>query len=371
MRRKSFTFPVSTLVGSNISNIAAIFKNHKPDPAYYPKLILTLIAVAVFEILMLWERIRWNKKARNYSMEKPPVFIIGFWRSGTTLLHNLLCQDPAASYTTTMHTVFPHMVLTQRFWLRPLINQLLPALRPFDNVRMDMDFPQEEEYGLVNIQPGSLYNFFQFPGDFDEIVEHELLPEGSRSQKQESWSNQYRLLIAKAAINTGGNRYISKNPCNLARIRLLKELFPESRFIFIYRNPYRVVESLYRFYLAIIPGVQLQELPAGFGREHIVKLYVKMMHRYQADKLLLSPGDLLEIRMEDFLQNKLQYLSEIYKAFQIETFEEAKPLMEAYLHENSGYTRESYEIHPDTFRLVNQYAADIVTRLGYSIQNAP
>jgi len=53
---------------------------------------------------------------------------------------------------------------------------MLPALRPFDNVRMDMDFPQEEEYGLVNIQPCSLYNFFQFPKDFDDIVAHEISP---------------------------------------------------------------------------------------------------------------------------------------------------------------------------------------------------
>jgi omega-hydroxy-beta-dihydromenaquinone-9 sulfotransferase len=368
MRRKSFTFPVSTLVGSNISNIRAIFRHHKPARKYYPKLALTLIIVGIFEVLHAWERMWYGKKIRLSRMQEPPVFIIGFWRSGTTLLHNLLCQDPDASYTTTLQAVFPHMFLSQRPWLKPLINLLLPASRPFDNVRMDMDFPQEEEYGMTNVHPCSLYNFFQFPADFDDIVEHEITPEGSDRQDVNSWMSRYRLLIAKAGVNTGGKRYISKNPCNLARMPLLQHMFPQARFIFIYRNPYQVVESLYRFYLAVIPGVKLQELAPDFGREKIVKLYVNMMHRYKADKSRLTDQDLLEIRMEDFLQDKLGQLQGIYKTFQMGPFDQAKPFMEEYLRENAGYSRESYEIHPDTYSLVNLYAADLVTGLGYAIQ---
>jgi hypothetical protein len=368
MRRKSFTFPVSTLVGSNVSNIRAIFKNHKPDRRYYPKIALTFLAVGVLEILILWERLRWGKRIRAYRMEEPPVFIIGFWRSGTTLLHNLLCQDRDASYTTTMQTVFPHLVLSQRWWLKPLINLFLPALRPFDNVRMDMDFPQEEEYGLVNVQPCSLYNFFQFPGDFDDIVEHEIAPEKSSRQDVTSWKSQYRLLIAKAGINTGGKRYIGKNPCNLARIKLLKQMFPGARFIFIYRNPYRVVESLYRFYLSILPGVQLQDAPADFNREKIVKLYVHMMQQYQANKSLLTDHNLIEIKMEDFLKDKINNLASIYNVFNMKSFDTARVHMEEYLLENASYSRESYEVHPDTFTLVNQYASDIVKNLGYPLE---
>jgi len=44
--------------------------------------------------------------------------------------------------------------------------------------------------------------------------------------------------------------------------------------------------------------------------------------------------------------------------------------MEQYLKDNAGYSRDSYEIHPDTFTLVNHYAADIVKKLGYPIQDA-
>ena len=37
----------------------------------------------------------------------PPVFILGHWRSGTTLLHNLITRDPATAFPTTFECVFP------------------------------------------------------------------------------------------------------------------------------------------------------------------------------------------------------------------------------------------------------------------------
>jgi hypothetical protein len=65
-------------------------------------------------------------------------------------------------------------------------------------------------------------------------------------------------------MNTGGVRYVSKNPCNIFRIRTLINLFPDARFIFLYRNPYTVVESLCRFVNAVLPGSELQHLEEGF-----------------------------------------------------------------------------------------------------------
>jgi len=45
--------------------------------------------------------------------------------------------------------------------------------------------------------------------------------------------------------------------------------------------------------------------------------------------------------------------------------------MQEYLLENASYSRESYDIHPDTFTLLNQYASDIIKQLGYPVQTGP
>jgi hypothetical protein len=365
MRSKAFSFPVTSLAGSSVSNIITQVKGHTIHPKYYGKLSLTFLVASIFEVFNSWERFRWGRRIQAQTVAEPPVFIIGFWRSGTTLLHNLMCQDPAAAYTTTLQTVFPHITLSQGWWVKGAANLLLPGLRPFDNVRMDMGFPQEEEFGLTNIQPYSLYNFFIFPADFDRIVENELFPDMFTGKQLEKWEMHYREMVAKAMLNTGGTRYISKNPCNLVRMTLLKKMYPNAKFIFIYRNPYQVVESLYRFVLAIFPGVQLQAVPEDFSREKIVQLYATMMRYYLANKSSIPESDILEIKMEDFVKDKMGMMENIYDSLGLGTFSLAKPGMEKHLRETGSYSRDSYEIDPEIYELVNKYAPDIVEQLGY------
>jgi len=365
MRSKAFSFPVTSLAGSSVPNIIAQVKEHRIHPKYYGKLSLTFLVASIFEIFNSWERVRWGSRIQAQAVSQPPVFIVGFWRSGTTLLHNLMCQDPAAAYTTTLQTVFPHITLSQGWWIKDAANLLLPGLRPFDNVKMDMGFPQEEEFGLTNIQPYSLYNFFIFPADFDRIVENELFPDMFTEKQLEKWQKHYRAMVGKAMLNTGGTRYISKNPCNLVRMTLLKKMYPNAKFIFIYRNPYQVVESLYRFVLAIFPGVQLQAVPEDFNREKIVKLYATMMRYYLANKNSIPASDILEIKMEEFVQDKMGMMNSIYDSLGLDSFSLAKPAMEKHLRETESYSRDSYEIDPEIYDLVNKYAPDIVEQLGY------
>lgn len=97
MRSKSFRFPVSTLVGARISNIVAMCRSHRIDPKYYGKIALTIPIAGILELANIWERKVWKRRIEAVRIEKPPVFVIGFWRSGTTLLHNLLCCDPEAA----------------------------------------------------------------------------------------------------------------------------------------------------------------------------------------------------------------------------------------------------------------------------------
>jgi hypothetical protein len=369
MRNKRFAFPVNPLVGSSVGNIVALWKKHKIDAPYLPKFLLTLLIACIFEIFNFWEKIILRKRMKTQLMEEPPVFIIGFWRSGTTLLHNLLCRDPKAAYTTTFHVVFPHSTVTQAWWLKKLTNLLLPPDRPFDNVSMDMDFPQEEEYGMAALQPYSFYNIFNFPKDFERIFREEFYTEKYDPVKLNKWWSSYKKLIRKAMINTGGSRYISKNPCNLARIEMLLKAFPEAKFIFIYRNPYKVAESLYRFILSIFPGTRLQSVPDDLNREKIVRIYAEIMRHYFSVKSAIPDSQLIEIKMEDFVKNKLGFIQNIYQKFNLPGFENALPYIKDYLSVNSNYSRDYYETAPEIFNLMNDQAREIIERLGYKIES--
>ena len=365
MRSKTFVYAVTALVGSRLANIFEKRRKYRVDPLYYGRYVFTVVVAALLEILNFWERAAWGKKISRTAPGKPPVFIIGFWRSGTTLLHNLLCSDPDAAYTTTFQNVFPNVTLSQGGWLKPITNFVLPENRPFDNVHMDMSNPQEEEFAMVNLVPPSFYNLFIFPRDFERIMETELFPESLTEKERSEWKKQYRRVISIARLNTGGNRFISKNPINMVRIQVLKEMYPDAKFIFIYRNPYQVVESFYRFFLSIFPGIQLQKVPASFNRERMVRFYVELMKRYLNDRHLIPPEDLIEIRMEDFLHDKKKVIKDIYAKFDLGPFEKVQDCFEKHLHNHGNHPNHPYEIPEETYRLIERYARDIVEKLGY------
>jgi len=367
MGNKGFSFPVTTLAGTTFRNFLAICKGHRIEKKYRGKYVLSIVVSMIFEIFNGIERLFWKRRIRKFVPAEPPVFIVGPWRSGTTLLHNLLCQDPKASYTTTFHAVFPQILLTQSWWVKPLANYLGPSKRPFDNVRMDMDFPQEEEFGLMNMQPESIYKFFIFPSDFDQIIKDELFTGELPENKLAAWKKNYHEMIAKASFNTGGSRYISKNPCNIPRLGLLKEMFPDAKFIFIHRNPYKTVESLYRFILEVFPGVQLQETPADFTRENVVLLFEQIIRTYLKDRNLIDPQNLVELSMDEFLRDPTGSIRNIYEAFNYDNFEEVAPIFEQYL-QNDGQSKSgAYETENETIRLVNLYLSDVLDILGYPL----
>jgi hypothetical protein len=365
MRSTSFRFPVTTLAGSSLKNISSVQGMYDVEEKYRRKFLLSRVAAGILEPFTQAERIIWQKRIRDHQLKNPPVFIIGFWRSGTTLLHNLLCQDPEAAYTTTFQTVFPNLLLTQSWWLKPLINHLVPAQRPYDNISMDMDFPQEEDFGLMNIQPSTIYKFFLFPSDFDRIINQELFTGNLTPLLIAQWQKAYRGIIAKAVFNTGGTRYIGKNPCHLTRIGLLKEMFPDAKFIFIHRHPYKVIESLYHFILSVFPGVQLQDVPPGFSRDNVFKLYKKSMDAYFCDRDKIPASNLIELKMDDFVVDIPRHLNDIYEKFGLGDFSKVSPRFNHYLDQNPAPERKPNPPTPETIGLVDQYASDIMQKLGY------
>lgn len=343
---------------------------HRIHKKFRFKFYLSYVITMIFEPFRAWEVMRWRKRIARVTIDKPPVFIIGFWRSGTTLLHNLLCQAPDAAYVSTFQTVFPHLTLSHRRWLKHIVNLFLPEKRPFDNVKFDMDFPQEEEIAMAHIQEMSFYKFWYFPADFEVFNEHDLFFEGADKSSLDRWKKEYKKLISKAILSTGGKRFISKNPSNLGRIDTLLELFPDARFIFTYRDPYKALESFYLFAREVYPGVQLQDVPEGEMRERYIRLFESLIRKYDSEKHLIPQGQLVEIKFEDFISDKMGNLRSIYNKLDLDGWEEAKPAFEKFIGELHGYKTTRYDITPKTVALVNEFLPDKVDEWGYDRREA-
>ena len=151
----------------------------------------------------------------------------------------------------------------------------------------------------------------------------------------------------------------------MARIGLILEMFPDAKFVFIYRDPYKTVESFYRFFHEVLPAVELQVTGDRLSRDILTRVYVDMIRQYFLEKTKILPENLLEIRYEEFKKNPVETLKLIFSQFNIPGFEEAAPNFEKYMDSTSAYKQHRYDVCDETISLVNKYAGDIVDLLDY------
>src|SRR5437016_2758103 len=77
---------------------------------------------------------RYGRMIRATAITKAPIFILGHWRSGTTLLHELLVLDPRHTFPDTYHCFDPcHPLITER-GMKKFFTWMLPPRRLMDNM---------------------------------------------------------------------------------------------------------------------------------------------------------------------------------------------------------------------------------------------
>ena len=354
--------PISTLLGSTLGNFFRSIRKGRIDPSYFHKVFLTSLICLIASPFHLWEKFKDRKITK---LDKPPLFIIGHWRSGTTFLHNLLCQDPSTGYVTTYQSVFPNN-MHSKLLFKPFMRWKIPSKRPSDNVKLHVDYPQEDDFSLSNMRP-AFYEYFYFPDAYRELFNENVLFKNSGEEEIRGWKADYNKLIIKAKMNTGGKNIILKNPVNTGRINKILELYPEAKFIHIYRNPVVVYLSTKKFFLELIPTLQLQKTTPEQLIDMIFDLYEQLMKAYFSQKDLIPSSQLIEIAFEDFEKNPTKYLEDIYQRLEIGGWQEAAPYFNEYLQNLGSYKRNVYRISRVELDRINkdwQFAFD---EFGYEV----
>lgn len=367
-KEKSFSFPISTLAGSKFDNFINSSKGFPIGRRLRFRYFLSGLVSFILTFFSWGETLLWRNKVRKQNITKPPVFIIGFWRSGTTYLHNLMCLNPEFAYVSTFQTIFPHHALTHAGWMKMLAKFLMPEKRPVDNVKLDMELPQEEEIGLANISTISLYHYFYFPQEFEIIKDRSLYFKNISPERIDLWKHQYEQMIKKAMLNKKAERFISKNPPNTARIKVLLEMFPDAKFIYIYRDPYKVMQSTADFFKAVINGIQFQEYEADVIDAHLQQTFKMLVNKYETDKSMISKENLLEIKYEDFVKDPIGHLQEIYKQFGLGDFEDQVPAIESFI-SLQKYESRSYQIDQKNIDFINEQLSQLLEEGNYKKKN--
>ncbi len=337
-------------------------RNNKWEWKYFSKILLVSLIVLVGIPFRFWERLKLGKKIKETKIHDSPVFILGHWRGGTTLLHNLLSMDKQFGYVTYLQGLFPHAFLASNFF-RFVANNLMPSKRPMDNMDITTESPQEEELALISQSGHSVYNMWVAPDTHAEVWKNYGKFENEELKRK--WSEGYLQLLKTATFNFDGKRLLLKNPPNTARIPYLLEQFPNAKFIYIYRNPYKVFASTYKLYQDVINFFQIHDEDEENVVNNFLHIYKDMHEVYQRDKNLIPKGNLLEVKFEDFVNNKMDGLADIYSTLGLGDFNAVRPTYDSYLSSIKDYKKNKLRTDRDVLEKVNEHWDFAFEAYGY------
>lgn len=358
--------PISPLAGSTLPNFFRVLAMEKVALRFIPKLALTLLIVLISTPFQIYEYFYYRNKVRKYKFKKPPIFILGHWRSGTTHLHNLLSKDPENGFSTTYQAVFPSN-LKSKWLFKTFMKMNMPEKRPSDNVRLSTNFPQEEEYALSNMSHSSFYHFFYFPSLSDALYKKYVRFNGISPNEKSRFKKTYHELLVKAALNLKKDQLVLKNPVNTGRIKLLLEMFPDAKFIHIYRNPIVTYLSTVKFFESLLATTSLEEYKDEFIVSMLINNYKNLMGDYFEEKKLIPKGQLYEIKFEDFDQNNLIFLRDMYEKLGMNSWDTAIPYFKKYIEAQKSYKKNSYKITREELELLLKEWGFAMEKLNYSI----
>jgi len=358
--------PISTLAGSTFVNYFKVLRQGRIEPKYFLKVTLTLLVVIISTPFQWWENLVFSKQLARFKPEKPPLFILGHWRSGTTMLHNMLCSDPGAGYITTYNSLFPNN-LGSKLIFKTFMKINTPEKRPSDNVKLNVDFPQEDEFAFSNMQHNAYYNFFYFPENYKTFYDKAVHHTGLTDNEKNLWFSQYDKLLKKAQINTKGKRLIVKNPVNSARIKHLLKLYPDAKFLYIYRNPVTVYLSTKKFLTELLPSLQFQQTDEELIEKIIFETYHKLMNDYFEQRAMIPKENLYELRYETFEKYPAVEVRKIYSDLLHEDYSAVKEYFYDYYDSIKGYVKNEYKIDQASIDKILSKLKGFMKKMNYGL----
>jgi hypothetical protein len=324
-----------------------------------------ILSSLTFFNFVLWvlQAIFYGRRIRRTEIEQAPIFIIGHWRSGTTLLHELLVLDERHTYPDTYASFCPNHFLVSGWLLRPCLRFLLPSRRPMDNMAAGWDRPQEDEFALCNMGVRSPYLTMMFPNRPPQDQEY-LDLEGVPPEGLARWKGAL-LWFLKSMTVRSPQRIVLKSPPHTCRIKVLLELFPEARFIHIVRDPQVIFPSTLNLWRRLYRDQGLQ-VPKYQGlEEHVFRTFQRMYEVFQRDQHLISPSQFCEVRYEDLVQDPVAQTRRIYQQLDLGKFDDFLPKLKDYLAGHAEYQTNRYSNSPEVRAEIDRRWGPLMKQYGY------
>jgi omega-hydroxy-beta-dihydromenaquinone-9 sulfotransferase len=333
------------------------------SPSRVPAALSITLVSAVNTALRGWQAVRFGSRAARVPITPDPVFIVGHWRTGTTLLHELLAMDPRHRCPTTYESLCPnHFLVSERF-VRRWLWFILPRTRPMDNVRLSFDRPQEDEAALCNRGVPSPFATVAFPNRPPQCPRYASL-EGLSEPELASWGHAFRSFMRLLLLKRPG-QLVLKSPQHTFRLKILQRMFPQARFIHLVRDPYVVFPSTVHFWMRMCEVHGLQRPNLRQVQAWVFETLPAMYQELEEARKLIEPGRFYDLTYERLTADPVAAVRDIYEHFQWSDFAAVLPSLRKYSERAKRHKTNHYDLSPELRDEITRRWAPYIEKYGY------
>lgn len=272
----------------------------------------------------------------NSVIPAPPIFLLGFWRSGTTLLHELFGCDRRFGFPSTYACLNPHHFLLTESWATERSSRR-QARRPMDEMLYSWASPQEDEFALLALGAPSPYESLIVPSlmrDARALLDLRCGP----VEKQNRWEQALRYFLRLLTVQQG-KTMVLKSPTHGFKLPLLPLLFPEARYVIIERNPYEVFASNLKLWLTLLELYSLESPSLEEVESFILMAYIIHEEAIAEGASHLDPRVFVRVRYDHLVSDPVGQMERVYSELGIAGFEQVQPRLADYAISVAGHRR--------------------------------
>jgi hypothetical protein len=286
-------------------------------------------------------------RARNPGIAREPItrplFVVGLPRTGTSLLHALLAQDPATR-TPLAWEVRELSPPPERasFASDP---RIAPCARELDGLYkmlpefraihpMEADWPQEcvsiTAHAFMSLQFSTTWRIPSYTAWLDQ-------------QDPAPAYAQHRRVLQHLQWRVPRERWVLKTPAHLWSLPTLFATYPDAGVIHTHRDPVRVLASTASLSTILHKVASDAHDPAGIGREWAAELALGLERAgsFRAREARLADR-FVDVQFGELTGDALGVVERIYAHFGLALSDEARSRMQRFIAENP---REKHGVH--------------------------
>ncbi len=295
----------------------------------------------------------------------PPLFILGHWRSGTTLLHELLGLDDRYASPTTFQCFGPTQFLLTESLVSKYGNWLIPNRRPMDNMKAGWALPQEDEFALMNLGAPTPYLRLVFPCQ-DYPFQGTLASDGFSALELKRWKYLFDWFLKAVTFKTK-KPLLLKSPPHTGRLGILKSMYPDAKFVHIVRDPRKLFPSTMKLWKSLdqVQSLQVGEYQLKL-KEFVFQSLKTMYDSFEKERVGLTEKQLIDVHYEDLVKDPVSVCRNIYSQLELTGFEKIEPLLQNRIRQEKEYKTNRFGSDPEEDAEIMTVWHKYATKYGYA-----